>query len=236
MNLMSALKKTAIVPLFFEKTPFFKGLKALKKNTFVLFLAPLLTLILCGFIFLGPSVHIWPAKLLVADDNPQKADAIILLMGGVVSRGEHAAGLFHKGVAGRLIFAHTKETKSQKMGFSTNDGKATDTLLRLRKVPQENIVYLDSLRVSSTREEALALLSYVKENLPRAKHLVIVTDWYHSQRARWIFERVNQGAFELSLSPAMTNESRPEVWYKFEGAFLATFTEYLKWLYYLIHY
>ena len=67
---------------------------------------------------------------------------------------------------------------------------------------------------------------------PNTKKVILVTSWYHSSRAEWIFKKVNSFGLEIISAP---NEI-PKNWWRHEESFLRVFNEYLKWIYYLLNY
>ena len=176
-----------------------------------------------------------PAWALVRNDDPDKgADAIVLLMGDVPLRTRHAARLYREGYAPIIVFSRTRSNEMIDMGSRKNDGAASlDYLLRLG-VPREAIVYLDFARIGSTRDEAAVTLEYLGKHHKGLKRFIIVTHWFHTSRAGWIFERLDRDQFTIQTSPAESPRHSPTTWYQHEKAVLAVYTEYLKWLYYLL--
>ena len=89
--------------------------------------------------------------------------------------------------------------------------------------------------VTSTRDEALALLKYVQEN--SVKSLIIVTTAFHGRRTQWTFNRVlgSLPAKFLVSTGAHSNFDETN-WWKHEDGFLMFFDEYLKLIYYLLYF
>ena len=175
---------------------------------------------------------LWPANVLIRDDAFAQADAIVLLMGSVVSRTYHAAKLYHQGRAEVIIFAHTADDEAERYGFRMNDGDATARLLSTLNVPPSAIVYLQDAAVASTQDEAQVIGQYLATR-GRPQTIIVVTDWYHSSRAGWVFDHLPP-AVRVSVSPAFFGENIPSNWYRREEPFLNVFNEYLKWVYYLV--
>ncbi|MBF0442619.1 MAG: YdcF family protein [Oligoflexales bacterium] len=183
------------------------------------------------------SVMPFFGKILVRDDLPdKKMDAIILLMGSIEERPGRAAELLKKGQAPYIIFAECQDDPMTKLGYAQNESIATYDFLQKLGVPKSKLIYLTGLKSTSTFEETGTLLKYIKSNFPSAHDIVVVTSWYHTSRASWVFNKVNREGFKIYLSAATTQESNPSVWWKNEPSFLSVFNEYLKWAYYLIKY
>jgi uncharacterized SAM-binding protein YcdF (DUF218 family) len=174
-----------------------------------------------------------PATLLVRDDIPaKKAPFVVLMMGHVTDRTPHAAKLYFNGWADKILFAEAEYSEAVKLGFEMPDGQATYQYLQRLGVPAKDIIFLRETRNTSSFDEARLLLGYVAAAEPADQRLILVTSWYHSSRAHWIFERMNDYGLTIESYPTPT----PDNFWQDEGAFLSVFQEYLKWMYYLIRY
>lgn len=174
-----------------------------------------------------------PARLLVRDDDPEKqADFILIMMGSVIDRADHAASLFKQQYAKKIVFAEAEETEMVKQGYRMRDGEATYDFLLKAGITSEDIVFLSEARNTSSREEVDMILNHLRENFPETRRIILVTSWYHSSRAAWILERVDHHGFQLQSKPTRP----PQAFWQREDDFLRTYVEYLKWLYYLIKY
>ncbi|SMF67196.1 YdcF family protein [Pseudobacteriovorax antillogorgiicola] len=174
-----------------------------------------------------------PMHLLIRDDQPKKgADYILIMMGGVSDRTEHAAKLLQEGYAKKIIFAEAEQTKAMKMGFRMPDGQATLSILKLLEVPDDKIEFLADSANTSSQEEVQLILEHIQTINPEAERLILVTSWFHSSRATWIIERQNTTPIKIESLPTPP----PATWWGKESDFLHVFTEYLKWTYYLLVY
>jgi uncharacterized SAM-binding protein YcdF (DUF218 family) len=66
---------------------------------------------------------------------------------------------------------------------------------------------------------------------------VVVTDWYHSSRAGWLFEKIFADTkVGIRMVSAATEDPVKGVkqWWRDEEMFLHVFEEYLKWTYWRI--
>lgn len=174
-----------------------------------------------------------PVNLIHRHDSiDKKADLIIILMGDTKDRVDQATELFKYDVADKIIFSESEFTPLVKQGLNLSNGEATKHFLALQGIKENDFIFLDNTYNTSTHQEFDSIFSYIKEKIPEAKRLVIVTSWYHSGRALWIAEKLNQHRFVLISSPS----KRPRGWWRDEHSFLMVFNELLKWIYYLIHY
>ena len=114
----------------------------------------------------------FPQQVLTVDSGPVKADAMVVLGGGLRERPERAAELFKQGAAQKILVA----------GFG--DCKANGQLLEKSGVPETAIVLESKSR--TTRENAEFSIPLLRSL--GAHRVIIVTSWYHSRRALACFE------------------------------------------------
>ena len=162
----------------------------------------------------------------------EKGHVGIILMGGFYDRSIQMAKLYKEEWVKKVIYAEAELGRAKTMGIGLSQGQMVDLMFNNLGIPRKDRIFLSDTRNTSTFEEAKSLLMAVKKYFPEAKKVILVTSWYHSSRAEWIFEKVNSFGLEIISSP---NE-RPKEWWKQESSFLSVFNEYLKWLYYLLNY
>ena len=197
-----------------------------------IFVSSLLVLTIVVFFKRDNILH-WSGEILVKRDRVEKKVPVtILLMGGGYSRSLHVANLHKEGKVGKILFAETEQGEVQKLGLSLSSGVMADRLLDHFNVPEKDRLFLSGTRNTSTFDEARVLLQEIKKRYPKIKEILLVTSWYHSGRAKWIFEKVNTYGFHIKSSPT----PMPKAWWRNEGPFLSVYNEYLKWIYYLVHY
>ncbi|RZA21807.1 MAG: YdcF family protein [Proteobacteria bacterium] len=195
-----------------------------------------LLLAFCVAAIAVPSLRILPAQILVENDQPSKGgDGIILLMGDAVDRAPHAADLLKTGYGKYIVFVETETDELMRHGIKPLEGQLIYAYLtRVLKVPADKIVFDREARVSSTEEEARALLKILSAHDLRKN--ILTTSWYHSSRAAWIFRRVMVESGNKESSVQSFPSALPIKWYQKEKDFLSVYTEYLKWTYYYIRY
>jgi len=179
-------------------------------------------------------------SFLIRDDASKiaKGRVGLILMGNLVQRAEHAAGLWHDGIVETLVFFEAESGILQKKGWVPSDARLTRMVLTERGVPSSSILHIVGETIStSTQEEARNFRAWLLEQPDVAKEVVVVTSWYHTSRAGWIFDKVfADQEFIVKMSPAPTPGVQPEHWWQNERSFLYVFEEYLKWAYYLYRY
>jgi len=178
------------------------------------------------FAFIPASRNV-PAHILWRNDQPPKgADAIVILMGDTVDRTPHAAELYKRGYAKKIVFVESEASKLVELGLKPLDGKVTyDYLTKFLNVPAADIIFNDTSRVASTLDESKAILRELEKN--KFKNIILVTSWYHSSRALWTFQKANSAKIRVRIFPSPI----PKKWYRREQEFLNVYNEYLKWPY-----
>jgi uncharacterized SAM-binding protein YcdF (DUF218 family) len=128
--------------------------------------------LLTAFFLAGVAALLFPQKVLCIDDGSVKADVMVVLGGGSHDRPEHAGELFREHAAPRILVSGLGDSKIYRR-----------SLIEVG-VPARAIQMEDQSRTS--RENAI----YTVQLLRRlgARHVIIVTSWYHSRRALACFE------------------------------------------------
>jgi uncharacterized SAM-binding protein YcdF (DUF218 family) len=122
------------------------------------------------------------AKLLVIDDEPGRADMIVMLGGNLDFRPPKVAELYREGVAKRVILARVQDLPAEQMLVYPNETDAAVKMLGMLGVPDSAITVLRTPGgVTSTVDEAKALRAYLEPRGPAT--VVLVTSLPHTRRA-----------------------------------------------------
>ncbi|MGN8646178.1 YdcF family protein [Gracilibacillus sp. HCP3S3_G5_1] len=134
---------------------------------------PLFLLLVCIIVLI--NLH----KIIVLEQQPKKADAILVLSGGKGERESEAAKLYHEGWSDTIIVTGAL------VGWETYSSEImTEHLIEL-DVPEDAIYSFKE--VTSTREEAELSIPLLRQL--DVDTLIVVTNKYHSARAKWIFSK-----------------------------------------------
>jgi uncharacterized SAM-binding protein YcdF (DUF218 family) len=123
---------------------------------------------------------------LSVDDTVHPVDGIVVLSGDEGQRMIEAAGWYAKGYAEYLLITKTVD---EEIG---EDKSYSQKLMRIaieQGVPQDAILFTETM-ADNTQEEAAAVLDVVKKRNIRS--ILIITDPYHTRRAKKIFDQVFQ--------------------------------------------
>jgi uncharacterized SAM-binding protein YcdF (DUF218 family) len=188
----------------------------------------------------------WPllawlaARALVVRAELQQADAIIVLSGSAnyVERARWAARLYKEGRAPKIILTND----NQQGGWSSAQERnpffvelAADELKRAG-VPADRIEVLPQT-VSSTYDECAQLHEYALRRGLRS--LLFVTSAYHTRRTLWTLQRLfreNEIKIGLDAPPPGEQSPPPAAWWLQALGWRMVAGEYLKILYYHLHY
>jgi len=191
-------------------------------------------------------ILIWPfaawagASYLIKEAPLDKADAILVLGGSATyrERAHEAARLFFEGRAPRILITNDNQRGPWSSAEQRNLFFYERSLEELRNagVPAESIEVLMQ-PVTSTYDEAELVRDYAQQQ--GLHSILIVTSAYHSRRALWVFSKVfrNTGIAVGLISARPGEESPPPMtwWLTLRGWKLVP-SEYVKIIYYVIHY
>lgn len=181
------------------------------------------------------------ARSLIVDVELPRADALAVLSGSgaYVERTRAAAELFHAGRAPRIVLTNDNSIGGWSVEQQRNPLFVERAAAELKRagVPPEQIVVLPS-PVSSTYDEATLLRSYAEREGVRS--LLVVTSAYHSRRAWWTLRRVFRGS-DVSVGIKAVRHGgaespAPSRWWWHASGWRAVGGEYVKQLYYWLHY
>lgn len=196
----------------------------------------LLIVLLCvlTLIYFREQVLRQVGSFLVVQDPLEKADVIFVLGGYAPERGAHAARLYEERVADLIVTSGARVDSSLELfDMQYTDAELTAQALNRAGVPQDAIVVLNQGK--STMEEGFIARDYVARQ--GCKAAIVVTSPYHTRRAAWVMRRALKGTgVKVMMSPSGMDEWHPAEWWRHEEEMLFVNNEYLKFLYYLLHY
>jgi uncharacterized SAM-binding protein YcdF (DUF218 family) len=174
------------------------------------------------------------ARWLDVGEPPTRVDYVVALPGDMNTRPLVAAAMVRTGMARQVIVPHTQPGAEVEQKLEPAHGNLLETILKGRGVPADAILLIDS-RSNSTFDDAQAVASFLRDR-PRAS-LAIVTNDYHTRRARDIFRTALAGLpVELHVVSAPTDGFAADDWWETRTGFQAYANEFGKvlsyWLYY----
>jgi uncharacterized SAM-binding protein YcdF (DUF218 family) len=166
-------------------------------------------------------------NFLIVSDKIVPADAIVVLSGGESDRLPQAARLFKKGYGSEVILTRTALIDSNPP-IDPNHFKEIQAV-DLGIPPEQTIITNE--QVDGTLDEANAVLDVMQRH--GYKSAIVVTDPYHSRRARIIFDDVFEGTnINVMIYPVGNSWYRATTWWLHPQGWVYTAEEYFKLLAY----
>lgn len=174
------------------------------------------------------------AKFLIVEDEFDKVEYAFVLSGNAYDRGIKAAELYHEGKVQTLVCTGANQSGDMKsLGVDTLESDLTELQLLKNGVPRKDI--MKYAIGTSTKEEADFIMEFcIKFDLDE---IVIVSSKFHTRRVYQVFDKAFAAkGVEVFIAGASSSGFKELEWWKSEYGLIAVNNEYLKQLYYLIHY
>jgi uncharacterized SAM-binding protein YcdF (DUF218 family) len=170
------------------------------------------------------------ADYLIYQDNIVPAEAVLVLGGGKQERVEQAVALYHAKFAGTVLLTGMYMGHGWKKPIThwAVEGKA---LAESAGVPPGRAIPIFGSR--STFEDATLSRAYCLQHNIRS--LIVVSEPYHTKRARLVFDKVYKGSgISVMLHPVHNSWYQADSWWKTRAGASLTGMEYVKLFYYLL--
>jgi len=191
-------------------------------------------LLLVCYIFRAPLLT-GVAEAWVVNDLATNADAIVVLGGNPDVRPFEAARLYQAGAAPRILYMNVKFNPVAEQGVTLPQREITRRVLLSNGIPETAMVAVGN-GVANTYDESLAVRAWLATN-NSAKTILIVTDLWHTRRARWIFRKELQGTgVQVHVHAIDPREYSVSNWWQHKQGLLAFNNEFIKSVYYWVKY
>lgn len=159
---------------------------------------------------------------LIVVDPLEKSEAVVVLSGGGNVRLEEAGKIYKEGLADKFILT---ETGNKITGYD-QDYSFYETLKILNMDIPPTAIFITDEHAKNTYAEAVAVLDLMKKH--HFKSCIVVTDPYHTRRARQIFRDVFSGSdIGVRIRPAAGHWYRSTSWFLSPSGWSVTASEYL---------
>jgi uncharacterized SAM-binding protein YcdF (DUF218 family) len=190
-------------------------------------------LILTGYFFRAPLLT-GLAEAWVVNEPVAKADAIVILGGGLENRPFAAARLFHDGVAPKILYMDVQPGPAEELGVALSEKEVTRRILLSNNVPESALLAIGT-NVASTYDESQAVRAWVKQT--GATSIVITTELFHTRRARWIFHHeLRDTPVKIYISAVDPVRYKMNNWWQNEEGLIQFQNEIIKSVYYWFEY
>ena len=167
--------------------------------------------------------------LIVAEDSPEKADLIVVLMGSGPDRILGAVDLYKEGYAPCILMVENWEPGYELLesrGVKVPREAEIEAMIGTQLgVPQEALIILPG-DARSTQEEALIISRYLQDN-PEIDKILLVSSKYHSRRSAIIFRWVI-GDTEILSCPTPYDNYNADSWWRTRQDAKSVVMEYAK--------
>jgi len=185
------------------------------------------------FVFRAPLLT-GLANAWIVNDPLAKADAIVVLGGGLETRPFEAARLYHDGLAPRILLMDVKLTPTTKLGITSPEKDLTRQVLLKQEVPDSACITVGH-GVASTYDESRTVRAWLVTN--HASRIIIPTDLFHTRRVRWLFHKELKGTgTTVTVRAVAPTEYSASNWWTHEEGLIAFQNEVIKDLYYHLKY
>ena len=185
-------------------------------------------------VFIMPNLGQW----LVAEDELQESDMIVVLTGSFPDGIMQAVDIYNKRYSDKIVLVNSYRADYDifvERGLEIPQGKAQ--LYKMAAVdlgvPEENILILED-NAKSTQDEALIIREYIRNNRT-IESIILVTSKYHSGRSKKIFRKALRGLdreINIYSSPSKYDPFNASQWWRDREDIKWVVLEYLK----LVHF
>jgi uncharacterized SAM-binding protein YcdF (DUF218 family) len=174
------------------------------------------------------------ADLWIISDPISRADAIVVLGGGLETRPFVAAELWRRGLAHKILISQGLDERAASIGAIPSHSELNREILLKLGVPAGAIETFGTAS-KNTRDEAVALREWAERNA--ASVFIIPSEIFPARRVRWIFRREFSGTAVIIEVPSVEPPGHTRWdWWKTEQGLLAFQNEFLKYIYYRLKY
>jgi uncharacterized SAM-binding protein YcdF (DUF218 family) len=174
------------------------------------------------------------ARTWIVNEPLAKADAVIVLRGGLQDRPFEAARLYREGFAPRVLIVGFKPSPTDQMGFTRRENEVVKQVLLKRGVPEAAITEIGG-NVSSSVGESQAVREWVTTN--RFKRVIIPTEMFQTRRVRWLFgKQMAAAGASIVVEAIEPREYSAAAWWRHEEGLIAFQSEVTRWLYERVKY
>jgi uncharacterized SAM-binding protein YcdF (DUF218 family) len=197
----------------------------------------LVIVVAAGWVWAAPTpVLRGVAGLWVVSDDLDRADAIVVLGGGLDVRPFAAADLYKRGISSKILVANAYlgQGRREVLNLLPSHAELNRAVLVKHGVPSAAITEFGD-QVSSTYEEARAVLAWAKTS--GAKSVIIPMDIFSTRRVRWIFNRqLAPAGIRVIVQAVAPREFGIDDWWQHEEGLISFQNEVIKFIYYRLKY
>ena len=194
---------------------------------------------LIWLIFVGAALFFFRTEILSAsgsflihESELTRSDAIVVLGGNSLDRGQHAYSLYRQNFAGKIVCTGGNvPSVLSAIGEPLFESEVSRRLILAEGVDSSAVIALSSS--TSTFEEAIELKDYAERN--GLKSMIVVSSKFHTKRVSKVFDKAfKDSGITLLYSGAPSSSYDEAIWWKSESGMIMVNNEYMKLLYYFL--
>ncbi len=179
------------------------------------------------------------AQFFTLDNATKNADLILILSGNWTTRTHKAIQLRQANYAPKIATTfEAPMTSAFAHLFPTSDTICINIVLKNNQLSPVLLIPSSKNGATSTFDEAQDLVKYIKQN-PNTKHIILVSDAFHTRRAYFAFKKVFKAnglmAIKLEIAAANNGRFNETNWWKSESGLVSYLLEPLKFVVYLFN-
>ena len=174
------------------------------------------------------------AKFFTVNNAKPGADALVVLSGGKFTRIPHALKLFEEGYAPEILLTDEKKISIRFAHLLPNNEMIAQAMIdELGLTAPVSIIQSQKGGATSTFDEAYDLLKLSEKK--NYRHLILVTDAFHSRRAYHAFQTVfEEREINIEMSAASNKIFNENNWWTSDQGISAYVLESIKYPVYLL--
>jgi uncharacterized SAM-binding protein YcdF (DUF218 family) len=175
---------------------------------------------------------------LVIEQDPDKADVIVVLNGRDAERSLAAVDLYQRGYANLIVLARGSKQPGcdefyERVGENWNSKIFFQRAIEAMGIPETDFKLIGD-GITSTYDEAKVTKRFLMEN--GYKSILLVTSKWHSKRAYLTFRSMLNDEERISIAcrPSQYDNFDPDNWWKIEADAESVLREYIRFVYYIL--
>ena len=209
----------------------------MKPSRFSIKVSVALALVIISLLLVYPYLFKKIGYFLISEQEPRKADVIVVLNGSDTIRSLAVVDLYKQGYSNRIVMARGSrqpgsDESRKRVGNNFNRKVFFQRTIEAMGVPEKSFQFIGN-GVTSTYDEALTTRNFLKKN--GHKSILLVTSKWHSKRAYLTFRSaLKNDEIKIVIQPSKYDAFRPDAWWKNKNDAELVFEEYVKLIYYIV--
>ncbi len=173
-------------------------------------------------------------KGLMYEDELEQVDALFVLGGGALHRGNEAVKIYNDGFAPYIYCTSGNFSQDlESLGIRYYESEISRMNIVRQGIPEESVVALRT--GTSTAEESDTILNFCKAN--QIESCIVLSSRFHTGRVKSVFKnKFEDEGIKIIIRGAPSLLYDEANWWKDERGLIMVNNEYVKKLYYLVKY